>query len=443
VSLLFTLIFLLQAASGSTCADVADCRTQADAAAARGDYEAFHDLAWRTVQKGKRNDTDLMFLLARAQAMSGRPDDALVMLERIAALGGKLDVSTNPDFARVRQLARWPEVASKFDPGAAAASPAAPGVPSAPPARSAPPASEGSPAPAPAAASERSSPSSPPAASAPTPGAPAAAPPGLSFAPPAVTVLAGLAHDAVSRRFVLGDRASSRLMIIDEVSHHVVNYASAATAGFLDELTGFAIDARRGDLWVASAKGNAGGASSTLHKLQLVSGRTLMEVPPAEGTGALRLVDVAVAPDGTVYAIDDVDARLFRVRPGARRLEQVLRLQAAHPTALTAADDRVLYVAAEGGLVRVDLASNKTARVKSVEELTGFVSLAWRADALVGVERVAGSYLVVRIALDPSGTRAQPRAILAASPAPTVGTLTPEGFYYLADRGAIRLVKVK
>jgi hypothetical protein len=247
----------------------------------------------------------------------------------------------------------------------------------------------------------------------------------------------------VSRRFVLGDRASSRLMIIDEVSHHVVNYASAATAGFLDELTGFAIDTRRGDLWVASAKGSGGDATSTLHKLQLVSGRTLMEAPPADGAGALRLVDVAVTPDGTVYAIDDVDARLFRVRPGARRLEQVLRLQTAHPTALTAADDRVLYVAAEDGLVRVDLTSNKTAKVKSVEELTGFVSLAWQADSLVGVERVAGSYLVVRVPLDSSGMRAQPRAILAASTKRTVGTLTPQGFYYLSEPGAIRLVKLK
>jgi len=433
VSLLFALVFLLQAASGSTCADVADCRAQADAAAARGDYETFHDLAWRTVQKGKRNDPDLMFLLARAQAMSGRPDDALVMLERIVALGGKPDVSTNPDFARVRQLARWPEVASKFDPGGAAGPAAgAPGVPSAPP------------APAPSASSARSAPAAS-SSSAPTPASPAAAaaPPALSFDPPALTAVAGLAHDTVSRRFVLGDRASSRLMIIDEVSHHVVNYASAATAGFLDELTGFAVDPRRGDLWVASAKGSGGDATSTLHKLQLVSGRTLMEAPPADGAGALRLVDVAITPDGTVYAIDDVDARLFRVRPGARRLEQVLRLQAAHPTALTAADDRVLYVAAEDGLVRVDLTSNKTANVKSVEKLTGFVSLAWRADSLVGVERVAGSYLVVRIPLDSSGTRAQPRAILAASTEPTVGTLTPEGFYYLSEPGAIRLVKLK
>lgn len=264
----------------------------------------------------------------------------------------------------------------------------------------------------------------------------------LSFDTPSLTPVA-MAHDAVSRRFVLGDRSSSRLFIIDEVSRHVVNYASAATAGFYNQLTGFAIDARRGDLWVASARGTGPDAASVLHKLQLVSGRTLMEVPPADGTGATRLVDVTVAPDGTVYAIDDVDARLFRVRPGARRLEQVMRLEAEHPTALTAADDRVLYVAADGALLRVDLAANKTTRVKSVEELTGFVSLAWHAGALVGVERVAGSFLVVRIALDPSGTRAQPRAILAASIEPTVGTLTPDGFYYLATPGAIRLVRLR
>ena len=47
----------------------------------------FHDLAWRAVQKGKPNDPDLMLLLARAQSLSGRPGDALVMLGRIVDLG--------------------------------------------------------------------------------------------------------------------------------------------------------------------------------------------------------------------------------------------------------------------------------------------------------------------------------------------------------------------
>ena len=425
MTLAFVLLFLLQTRATPACSDVADCRTQAESAATRGDFEAFHDLAWRAVQKGRRNDTDLMYLLARAQSLSGRPDDSLVMLERIADLNVETDAATNPDFARVRQLARWPELAAKL------------GVPVSPDASSSP--SPGGAAGAAPAAPTAPAPAAPAAPSTP----PAPAPGSLSFDAPAATLPVALGHDAVSRRFVLGDRSAARLVVIDEMSHHVVNYASAATAGFYDQVTGLAIDARRGDLWVASARGTGASAVSTLHKLQLVSGRTLLEVPTADGAGATRLVDVTVTPDGTVYAIDDVDARLFRARPGARRLELVMRLQAAHPTAVTAVDDRVLYIAADQGLLRVDLGSNKATSVKSVEELTRFVSLAWRGGALVGVERVADSFLVVRVALDPSGTHAQPRAILAASTEPTVGTLTPEGYYYLASPGAIRLAKVK
>jgi hypothetical protein len=431
VALLFALVFLLQASAAPTCADVADCRAQAESAAARRDFDAFDDLAWRAVQKGRKNDTDLMFLLARAQSLSGHLDDALVMLERIGDLGVRTDADTNPDFAQVRLLARWPEVAAKlgFAPRPPAAGTAAADAATAASSASAPAASPGARSPAAGASGTPAGPAGPAGG-------------GLEFNAPSLAPV-GLAHDAVSKRFVVGDRMSARLLIIDEMSHHVVNYASGATAGFYDDLTGFAIDPRRGDLWVASAKGRGDQAVSVLHKLQLVSGRTLMEVHVPEGTTAARLVDVTVAPDGTVYAIDDVDARLFRLRPGTRRLEQVMRLGAATPTAITAADDRVLYVATSDGLLRVDVTANKAAPVKSVEQLTQFVSLSWRGDALVGVERVADSFLVVRIALDSAGTRAEPRAILAASTQPTVGTLTPEGFYYLATPGTIRLVKVR
>src|SRR5262249_12279970 len=110
--LLFALVFLLQTAPGPTCADAAECRAQAESAAARADYESFHDLAWRAVQKGKRNDTDLMFLLARAQSLSGRPVDARVMLDGVGARGRRPDGATTPVFARVGDLARYWEVAA-------------------------------------------------------------------------------------------------------------------------------------------------------------------------------------------------------------------------------------------------------------------------------------------------------------------------------------------
>jgi hypothetical protein len=170
----------------------ADCRAQAQAAAARGDYEIFHDLAWRAVQKGPRNDTDLMNLLARAMALSGRYGDALVMLGRIADLGGPTDAVTSPDFALVRQLKEWPALEAKLTGKPAPESAAPPATPAA----------SGAPSPAvPAATGTRGSESGEV----------------LSFAGTSLDPIA-LAHDAVSRRFLMGDRRARRLVIVDEVS---------------------------------------------------------------------------------------------------------------------------------------------------------------------------------------------------------------------------------
>jgi hypothetical protein len=407
---LLILLALLQAPP--TCLDAADCRTAAQAAAGRREFEAFHDLAWRAVQKGRPNDPDLMFLLARAQSLSGRPADALVMLGRIADRGPVPDVSADEDFSNVRLLPGWAALEARLTGKPPAPAPPAP-APLAPPAPIAPS--------APAAFNSGDS---------------------LPFAAPDLEPL-GLARDAVSRRFVVGDRKGRRLLVIDEVSRHVVNYVSAASAGFYDEVTAFTIDGRRGDLWVASVNGGTDAATSILHKLQLVSGRRLIEVQPAPAASAVRFVDVTVTPDGTVYALDAAGSRLFRLRPGARALEAVMRVDAQQLTAVTAADDRVLYVAADKGLLRVDLGARATTLVKSVEELTGFQSLAWRAGALIGVESVASSSLIVRVPLDATGTRAQPRHVLAASPTATVGALGGDSYYYLADGQTIRRVQLK
>src|SRR6188472_1135851 len=94
----FAVALLLQAPA--ECSDVRDCRQKALDAATAGDYERFHDLAWRAVQKGKANDPELMYLLARAQSLSGRPGDALVMLQRLTQMGVATAVATSDDFRR-------------------------------------------------------------------------------------------------------------------------------------------------------------------------------------------------------------------------------------------------------------------------------------------------------------------------------------------------------
>src|SRR6478672_5036750 len=98
---LYTLVFVAAGAASQGVATAPDCREwhqcqqQAAEAYDRGDYERFHDLAWRAVQTGRPNDPALMYLLARAQSLSNRPTDALVTLKRLAEMGVVYDANTN------------------------------------------------------------------------------------------------------------------------------------------------------------------------------------------------------------------------------------------------------------------------------------------------------------------------------------------------------------
>jgi len=104
---------LLQSPRDGGCGEWRACRQLALAAAERGEYENFHDLAWRAVQSGPPKDPSLMYLLARAQALSGRPHDALIMLQRLTEMGVAPD-ATNEDFSRARELRDWPEVEARI-----------------------------------------------------------------------------------------------------------------------------------------------------------------------------------------------------------------------------------------------------------------------------------------------------------------------------------------
>src|SRR5436190_22810224 len=92
------------------CHEWRECRALALAAAEQHEYETFHDLAWRAVQTGPPKDPALMYLLARAQALSGRPHDAPIMIQRLAGMGVAYDADTSVDFASTRRLPDWPEV---------------------------------------------------------------------------------------------------------------------------------------------------------------------------------------------------------------------------------------------------------------------------------------------------------------------------------------------
>ena len=391
-----------QSPRGGGCTEWRDSRQLALAAADRGEYETFHDLAWRAVQTGPPKDPALMLLLARAQALSGRPHDALVMIQRVAEMGVPSDADTNQDFSRTRQLPGWPEVSALID-----------RLMHPDPPRGAP--------------------------------APAAAPNSPSTAPALEAVrfstegfaLGGLAYDAVSHRFVFGDRLGRKLIVVGEGSNHAVDFVRADSAGF-HEISAVEIDARRGDLWVASAAAAAG--AGTLHKLQLVSGRPLRSFPVAADLEPVTLVDLAVTPAGAVLVLDSAGRQLLELRPGGTSLERVMRIDAQEPASLAAGgDDGIAYVAHRDGVSRIDLRARTATRVAapSSVSLAHLERIRWSPHALVAV-RVDddGSRRIIRLELNASG-RAVTRAMTLEGSVPTDGqtfvTISGDELVYLVD----------
>lgn len=384
---------------GADCRDSQACRQLAMDAAGRKDYEAFHDLAWRVMQTGPTNDPGSMFLLARAQSLSGRPGDALVMLRRLAPMrvpGAPNDAATSEDFAAVRALAGWSEVEARL---------------------------AGAPMPAPVASGFSRTTTS--------------AADTLRFTAPIFTP-AGLAYDAVSRRFIVGDRHARKLAVVDEFSHHVANLAS----GFAD-IAALEIDPHEGTLWVVSADTE----HTTLHKLQLVSGRALGVYAVPASFRPARFVDVAATSGGGVLVLDRAGRRLFRLRPKGQALELAVTLPES-PASMAPAADGIVYVAHPGGVTRADTASRAATPLKAGAgvDLSGIVRLRSHRGSLIAVQAAGdGDYRAIRIALDPARRTATGITVLEGSlrtPDPTAATVVSDVLYFLASgEGAEMIVK--
>jgi len=384
-------------AAPAACAGATECRAQIEAAIGQGDHERAHDLAWRAIPQGPRNDRGLMLLLARTQALSGRPDDALVMIRRIAEMGATVDVSAD-EFLRMRELPGWPAVEAAIAGNASAAVAPPPTVPltSAPAFKA--PLAPAAPHPAPKAPSAPLAPVIPATPVSPIRVEDAGHFTSREFAP------GGLACDAVSKRFVFGDRPGRKLLIVAEGSDHAIDLTRADVAGFLDVMA-LDIDTTNGNLWVASAE--ADGTGAALHRLQLISGRALASYGMPGSNAAAQPVDVAVTVARGVLVLDAAQRRVLVLRPGAPALTILAQLGDAQPASLAVGSQGgVAYVAHRDGLFSIDLRSGKVAALTAPKGmmLGGIERLRRIGGGLVAVQALPdGSRRLVRLTLNATG----------------------------------------
>ncbi|MBM3771391.1 MAG: hypothetical protein FJW27_08925 [Acidimicrobiia bacterium] len=241
----------------------------------------------------------------------------------------------------------------------------------------------------------------------------------------------GLAFDAVSQRFVIGDAREHKLMVVTVGGGDPIDMVRADSAGFA-AISAVETDGRRGELWVA---GDAG----VVHRLQLVSGRPLRTYRPSPTLGAVRLVDLGLAVSGTLMGLDTKGARLLTMGRGGTEWRVSLCLERAGVTSIAVEEDGLVFVAHEGGIVRADLRSREVTPLSAVSEvdLRGIERLRFGAQGLVAIQREASGtrrVLVLRLA---DGRRRVTRiAVADEDPAPLAGLasihLTGPDLYYLA-----------
>lgn len=418
------------------CTDWRDCRQRALDAAERSDYEAFHNLAWRAVQTGPARDPDLMYQLARAQCLSGRPHDSLVMLRRLAEMGVATDASTNDDFRLMRELPGWADVEQLIEgvrnAGGTSLIKPIPTPPAPVPVRT-------NEARAPTAAAPGAK-SPPPAGSGSATFKPALVQEALRFTTERFEP-GGFAHDVVSGRFLFGDVHGRKLMIVAEGSTYTVDMVRSDSAGFHDVMA-IEIDARRGDLWVASAIKDGG--AGAVHKLQLISGRPLKIFPAPSELEPVKFADLAVSPAGAVYVLESLRGQVLVLRPGGTGLEPLARIERLGPVSLTAAgEEGVTYVAHREGISRID-AKTRTATAVTARnglDLANFERIRWHRNRLVGVQAAPdGSRRIVRLELNTSGKSVTAATIIDASipvaGEPTFVALSGDSLSYLTESAA-------
>ncbi len=249
----------------------------------------------------------------------------------------------------------------------------------------------------------------------------------------------GIAYDPVSKSFFVGSITRKSVVRITPAGK-VVPF-SRPEAG-LHGVLGVAVDAKRRVVYAVSTNALVNGLPrrNAVVAFDLPSGRRIAEYSVNE---AVQLNDVAVAPDGTLYATDSAAGGVWKLA--------VAREAVVKPTALLKAgtvrgsngvavsgDGKLLYVAHSTGIVRVELASGAMEKVviPARDTVAAIDGLYVVNGDLVGIQNITNPGRVIRMRLDPTGKEVTRVDTLQShhNPAfhePTTGAVAGDAIYVL------------
>ncbi|HSP14185.1 MAG TPA: hypothetical protein VLV78_05480 [Thermoanaerobaculia bacterium] len=362
-------LLLLTCAATVFADEVADSRRiyrEAAAAYKAKDFATFLEKS-RAAADLRPKHSGLLYTFAAALALNGRSEEALDVLERVAAMGMLYDPAKDDDFATLRNTPRLASISETF-------------------ARNAKPKGRVT---------------------------------RVFTVEERGIISEGIAYDARRRRFFVSSVRNGVIYARDPTGH-VSPFARDSHFGIF----GMAADVARRRLWAAAS---AYPASTNFQEsnrdraavleIDLDSGKILSTLTPAD-QGKHLFGDVVVARDGSVFVSDSVSPSIYRVRGGA--MEPFI---AAGPFAslqglALSADGRILYASDYSrGIYAIDLATRDAALLPTPPEVTllGIDGLYTAGKGLVGTQNGTSPQRVVRIVLVPGGLAVAKIDVLASN----------------------------
>jgi hypothetical protein len=339
-----------------------------------------------------RKDPDVFLALAKAKALSGNSDGALLALARAVTLGGGAGADTDPAFASLRDRPAFrmllPRIVANGKPIANATT--------------------------------------------------------AFTLKEADLIPEGIAWDPGSRTLFLGSLAKNKIVAIAADGGGAVRDFVPSGRDGLRRVLGMKVDPARKSLWVCSAEPDAPGGNatraSTLFRFDLTTGKTLRKLPSAPG-GKHLFNDIAVAKDGGLYLTDSEEGAVYRLRAGGDRLEVFLPGgELFYPNGIALSEDgRFLYVAHVLGIAAWELASGSRFDLPAPEDVTlvGIDGLSFHRGTLVAVQNGMEPNRVAQFRLAPSLDRVTGvRVLERGNPAfeiPTTGAVAGDVYYFIAN----------
>jgi sugar lactone lactonase YvrE len=264
----------------------------------------------------------------------------------------------------------------------------------------------------------------------------------------------GIAYDAVDRRFYLGSIRHRKIVRVVPGSPPE-DFVKSRDDAPVDAVLGLRVDESRRVLWAATHadEEQEGYAPSDKGRTSLLAidlrTRARRAYPlPREGDHMLN--DVAVDPEGTVYATDSDAGQVWRLSSTDSAVRPLTPAAAfLYPNGIAFDDvSRALFVADTVGVWRVDPRTGSARALAGPRgiALGSFDGLYVTGSRLVGVQPI-GVGRVVSLMLNGARDAVSERRVLeSAHPAfnlPTTGAIAGDALYVLADVGSDPTVVVK